>query len=68
MNHRAREKFTDETYKRLDCHSNFDSQYGTLYSIVRDISEQIKLKNEYHGVAKELRKLGKVATDFQKFN
>ena len=30
MNHRAREKFTDETYKRLDCHSNFDFQSGTL--------------------------------------
>ena len=45
MNHRAREKFIDGTYKRLDCHSNFDSQYGTLYSVARDISEQIKLKN-----------------------
>ena len=44
----------DGSYKWLDWHSNFDLKQGTLYSVARDITEQIKLEKEQHLVTSEL--------------
>ncbi|MFV7236402.1 PAS domain S-box protein [Flavobacterium sp. ZB4R12] len=54
VNFRDRVLCKDGTYKWLDWHSNFDLQHGVLYSVVRDISEQIKLEEEQQTVTKEL--------------
>ena len=44
----------DGTYKWLDWHSNFDMQQGLLYSVARDITEQIKLAEEEQTAINEL--------------
>ncbi|TRX00335.1 PAS domain-containing protein [Flavobacterium gawalongense] len=54
VNFRDRVLCKDGTYKWLDWHSNFDLQHGVLYSVARDISEQIKLEEEQQTVTKEL--------------
>ncbi|HLF50960.1 PAS domain S-box protein [Flavobacterium sp.] len=54
VNFRDRVLCKDGTYKWLDWHSNFDLQQGVLYSVARDISEQIKLEEEQQTVTKEL--------------
>ncbi|HEY4628581.1 MAG TPA: PAS domain S-box protein, partial [Flavobacterium sp.] len=54
VNFRDRVLCKDGTYKWLDWHSNFDLPQGVLYSVARDITEQVQLENEQQTVTKEL--------------
>jgi len=54
VNFRDRVLCKDGTYKWLDWHSNFDLQHGMLYSVARDITEQVQLEKQQQKVTKEL--------------
>jgi PAS domain S-box-containing protein len=44
----------DGTYKWLNWHSNIDLKLGELYSVARDITEQVKLEQEQQKAINEL--------------
>lgn len=44
----------DGTYKWLNWHSNIDLKQGELYSVARDITEQVKLEQEQQKAINEL--------------
>ena len=46
INYKNRTLCKDGTYKWLDWHCNYDAKKGLIYSVARDISEEIRLENE----------------------
>ncbi|WP_367754536.1 PAS domain S-box protein [Flavobacterium sp. WC2430] len=54
INYKNRTLCKDGTYKWLDWHCNYDAKKGLIYSVARDISEEIRLENEEKVIINDL--------------
>jgi PAS domain S-box-containing protein len=65
LNHRARARCKDESYKWLDWTSTFDVQTGMMYAVARDVTKQIesekslKIADQFFNMAFEILTVAK---------